>query len=458
MYPVTGTPHGSNAIDDPAEAAAHVILNNLHAILKAGGMYAPGHTQHVQLARRLGSSLEPFFRTLGTDEIRVLFIGDRVVVNDVALRPDERILDKLLFVTEAARACSLVELRLRIATAEFDICAFAERFVAASRAPQEFGTVSRPTVEAFSPRYSDEHVELLGSVEVLPRFGSLTLYAEIAAALRHWDAERGAGGAPPPSATRRAAARLIEAFDRDASALLGLPMMRPLLDDTALHRLDTAIFALALAQNLEFDRQSLLELVATAFARPGYEPRRAWWARPVIAPHEAAELAFRGATPLEILTTFESCAPTSPVVDPDFYGRPVRAHVATAILSIASALVDLLDPGEASNPFSGEMALQLLLAQGGPYFDETLVSALVRALGTWPPGTIVRLNSGDLAVVVARPNAGAPLGRPSVRLIELDSGAAHDLARPELAAYEIVQSVQRGECSVNPYFVFLAGG
>ncbi len=128
---------------------------------------------------------------------------------------------------------------------------------------------------------------------------------------------------------------------------------------------------------------------------------------------------------------------------------------ASAIVSAASAFVDLLQPGEGSSPFSPEVALQMMISQAGEFFEAVVVSALVQALGIYPPGSLVRLNSGDLTVVLAPPTRGGDLRRPYVRPIKFGATEIYDLSRPELDTYKIVSGGQRSDCEVNPIFVFL---
>jgi hypothetical protein len=237
--------------------------------------------------------------------------------------------------------------------------------------------------------------------------------------------------------------------------MVGLTSLRPLPGNPVNRRLDSAIICLVIGKQLGLGDEQLLELGTTALIRPVAFPKETWWERDSLGGKHAAEVAYRAEALLEIITGFEGSAPPGRVIPAEFYGREVQPHIATLIIAAASAYVDLLQPGESSNPFSPETALQLMLAQAGKFWEPTVVRSMADALGLYPPGTAVRLNSGDLAVVVRRPLPGSPLGRPSIRPIELNSTATHDLARAEMSAYKIVGSAQRSACKVNPLFVFL---
>jgi HD-GYP domain-containing protein (c-di-GMP phosphodiesterase class II) len=62
-------------------------------------------------------------------------------------------------------------------------------------------------------------------------------------------------------------------------------------------------------------------------------------------------------------------------------------------------------------------ALGYLIQNAGTLFDPTLVKLFVEIMGLYPPGTLVELSSGDLAVVCAAPALGSQLDKPQVRLV-----------------------------------------
>jgi len=84
-----------------------------------------------------------------------------------------------------------------------------------------------------------------------------------------------------------------------------------------------------------------------------------------------------------------------------------------------AAIVDTYDAMVSDRPYrqalSPAMALRQLFAQGGQQFDPALVASFIRTVGIYPVGTLVRLESGHLAVVQQQ-NPGLPL-LPVVRVI-----------------------------------------
>src|ERR1700757_3450671 len=68
--------------------------------------------------------------------------------------------------------------------------------------------------------------------------------------------------------------------------------------------------------------------------------------------------------------------------------------------------------------------------RAGRRFDPALMKVFVNTLGLYPIGTLVRLDSGDLGVVIFGGGEGERLNRPIISLIGRDGkpGANVDLA------------------------------
>lgn len=73
-------------------------------------------------------------------------------------------------------------------------------------------------------------------------------------------------------------------------------------------------------------------------------------------------------------------------------------------------------------PFDG---ICFLLANSGVKFDPVLVKLFVELMGVYPPGTTVRLSSGEIGVVSRSPLPGAPLDRPLIRVLRGPRAGAH---------------------------------
>lgn len=89
-----------------------------------------------------------------------------------------------------------------------------------------------------------------------------------------------------------------------------------------------------------------------------------------------------------------------------------QIHPLTRIVTLINAYDNLcnhINPQESMTPHE---ALSLLYAQRRSQFDEAALAALIRTLGVYPPGTVVRLSNESLGLVMSV-NSAKPL-KPSV--------------------------------------------
>ena len=454
-FAATSTMGAAAVAGDNVGIAGYTLVASLRAIFKSIGMYSADHPQVLDQSQRLIDNLTPLFNDLDCAEIQIVTVGRHYYVNGEPVRPSQNAAAEMAWFAELAHRIGLVEIRLVEGVGAHDIAEFANHLRETDRTNKRLNDKSFTNILLFTSGQDPEMDELLGHLRYLPRFPLLVFYAEALGLVGQWVDQLRHGAQPDAIASRRIIARAIDAMHSDASGLLGLINLKPLPGNPVNRRLDSAIVCLAIGKQLSLSDEQLLDLGTTALVRPVAFPKETWWERESLAGKQAAEIAYRAESLLEIITGFEGSAPPGRVVPADYYGHEVQPHVATLIIAAASAYVDLLQPGEMSNPFSPETALQLMLAQAGEFWEPTIVCAMAYALGLYPPGTIVRLNSGDVAVVGRKPLPGNPLARPSIRPIELAANTTYDLSKPEMASYNIVGTAQRSACDVNPLFVFL---
>jgi putative nucleotidyltransferase with HDIG domain len=105
-------------------------------------------------------------------------------------------------------------------------------------------------------------------------------------------------------------------------------------------------------------------------------------------------------------------------------------------------------------PLAPGKALRFIHDMSGTIFDPVVVKAFIRAMGIYPVGSGVELNTGDVAVVVRQNRELHHIHRPYVRLVNGSGGEPMNLAEREnehapyrysivRAADELVPAAQR---------------
>ncbi|MGE5449869.1 MAG: HD-GYP domain-containing protein, partial [Methanomassiliicoccales archaeon] len=124
-------------------------------------------------------------------------------------------------------------------------------------------------------------------------------------------------------------------------------------------------------------------------------------------------------------------------------------HEYSRIVAVANLYDNLMADRPNRPPYEASQALNLLNRMAGVYFDPEVVQALVANIAIYPVGSIVRLNTGFIGVVLHL-NSNNP-NRPTVRIF-LDS-AHHQLFPPkevDLSRLTTVYIVQvMGEQDLN---------
>jgi HD-GYP domain-containing protein (c-di-GMP phosphodiesterase class II) len=114
----------------------------------------------------------------------------------------------------------------------------------------------------------------------------------------------------------------------------------------------------------------------------------------------------------------------------DGRGYPQRpAHRPQNIMSRIVAVADAYDAMTSKRSYSAarvqDQAMSLLARDAGTALDPVLVRLFVNLLGMFPPRTVVRLSTGEVAIVLV-PTDGEPF-KPTVRVITSPGG---DLVEP----------------------------
>jgi HD-GYP domain-containing protein (c-di-GMP phosphodiesterase class II) len=154
-------------------------------------------------------------------------------------------------------------------------------------------------------------------------------------------------------------------------------------------------------------------------------------------------------------------------LDGSGYPKGLRGNEIGMVGSIA-AIVDTFDALTVKRPYaepvSPSTAISMLYKWRGVFFDANLVEQFIRCIGIFPVGSVVQLNSGEAAVVIAQNQAKRLLPRVMVvRGADGNPTRPHkmlDLARGPKAtqdeAYRILGTLEYGSVPFNPEELFMS--
>jgi putative nucleotidyltransferase with HDIG domain len=287
--------------------------------------------------------------------------------------------------------------------------------------------VGRVTVE----RQREEHLSDMATIR--------RLYNDaVAVAGDLWNSAQ-TEGQPDATLARTMVDGLAHAVAENRTALLALTTLQEYDNYTFTHMVNVSILTMGQARALGIDGALLRELGLAALmhdigkVRTPLEiltkPDQLTDAEMMIMRRHTIEGA-------EILRQTPDVPALAPVVAFEHHlrsdGTGYPAGVSRAQLNVATMLCSIADVYDAmrsqriyQKAFPTERILAVLKRNDGRQFDQHLVRRFVQLIGIYPPGNLVRLDTGDVAVV-QEVYAPDPF-RPRVRVIFGPEGARLDL-------------------------------
>jgi putative nucleotidyltransferase with HDIG domain len=131
---------------------------------------------------------------------------------------------------------------------------------------------------------------------------------------------------------------------------------------------------------------------------------------------------------------------------PHGVSRP-SLNVGTMLCSIADVYDAMRSQRRYQQAFPTDRILEVLKRSDGKQFDQNLVRRFVQLIGIYPAGNLVRLNTGEVAVVL-KVNAPDPY-RPQVRVLIDREGKRLELPY-ELNLWETTQDPERSSSVIAP--------
>ena len=267
------------------------------------------------------------------------------------------------------------------------------------------------------------------------------LYAgSVHAAETVWEAAEVEGTPDLPGALRTVDG-LADAVTQNRTAIVALTAMRNYDNYTFTHMVNVSILTMGQARTLGIEGRLLREFGLSALMHDIGKvrtPKEILNKTEKLTDDEFVIMRRHPVDGAEILRRTPEMPVLAPVVAfehhlrTDGSGYPAGArrqalNLGTMLCSIADVYDAMRSQRQYQQAFPSERILAVLKHQEGTLFDQHLVRRFVQLLGIYPPGNLVKLSTGELAVVIAS-HAPDP-HRPRVRIIMDAAGARLDTPR-----------------------------
>jgi HD-GYP domain-containing protein (c-di-GMP phosphodiesterase class II) len=457
-----GTPHtaapklfeavkGSHIRDENLNRIGKRLVYQVHILLKTAHIHLAGNVALTQSAERLVKTVaevqdwraEPILRQ----------DGDHLYLDDFRLKADLEGHIGFVELIAAMQARGVGSVRFDAGLSTDDVMAFAH----------EWATTTTTTAEDLSAaliRAGVAHVEVspLLSARAKPArehesqkavakrtyFRTISAVAEVMESVK---LKQAVG----VRKSKRVVQGLVDALLQDENTLLGLATLRSHDEYTYSHCVNVCILALSIGQRLGYQRAHLSELGVAALFHDvgkadipleilnkagGFTPED--WK--VIRRHPVygvkSLLRLKG---LDDVSTKIVIAGFEHHLNYDLSGYPkIAVPRKLTLFGRIISLADCYDAMTASRvysrvPLPPDKALSLMATKAGTVYDPLLLKVFANTMGVYPVGTIVRFDTGELAVVVGSHPTPERRAHPLVKLIRDASGREVDGETVDLA-------------------------
>jgi putative nucleotidyltransferase with HDIG domain len=436
----------------PRFQLADELLRRFAAALRSAQLYSPGHPI---IGRNL-ESLSAAFQMLHSLQptVTIGLVGDEVIVDDTPMAKADTLgpfvhrlqqsgIDRITIdrgvtvevITEFLAAIMAIDARDGDAADTFP--------------PLAHIRVGRVTVEQ---RVEDS----LTDMATIKR-----LYSDaVSVASDVWDSAQ-TEGRPDATAARSMIDGLAQAVAQNRTALLALTTLKNYDNYTFTHMVNVSILTMGQARGLGIDGPLLREFGLAALMHDIGKvrtPLEVLNKPDKLTDEEFVIMKRHVVDGAEILRMTPDVPALAPVVAFEHHlridGSGYPGGVTRSSLNIGTMLCSIADVYDAmrsqrhyQKAFPTDRILAVLKRNDGTQFDQHLVRRFVQLVGIYPAGNLVRLNTGEVAVVM---NVYAPDPyRPQVRLLIDRDGKRLELAG-ELNLWEASEDPQRPASIVAP--------
>jgi HD-GYP domain-containing protein (c-di-GMP phosphodiesterase class II) len=238
-----------------------------------------------------------------------------------------------------------------------------------------------------------------------------------------------------PTKVRGVVRSLVDSVLNNRYSMLQLTGLKNYDEYTFYHSVNVAILSLALGSLVTKDEKFLSSLGTGALMhdigklavghdiinKPGQLTKEEWAAmqrHPILGAEMLAMMP--GVDKTAMVSILEHHMRFDGAGYPRRTGNPRPQHLVSRIVAVADAYDAMTSRRSYSAARVQDEAMSLLAKGAGSSLDPVLVRLFVNMLGMYPPCTVVRLSSGEVAIVV-KPTDGEPL-RPTVRVITSTDG------------------------------------
>ena len=451
-------------------AVGPTLCTFLNRILKVVSMFNADHAQMNVAATDFVEWMKPQFEKFNEEKFSLQMTGKNFFLNGQLLKFDQR-----TFARNAAFRDQFVDWSINQIT--FNRGIGAGEVVQMGHAIHSALRSQSFTLETFK----QPHLKLESVVEKeldLPETDEnrqmIELYAGLVVKTSIFFDRIKKGAISSARFVKRIVQKIADEIDDNAFLFVGLINLRLIEGQDFIHATNTCIYSMLLARSCGLDRQDVVRCGMTALTQNIERFRRNEEEEEV--PFSVGDdthygtnigtvitLSELGAndilSALRLVTSYERGFPYDRPLPKNWYQEEMRPHVLSRIIEIARHY-DIFTLGlQGATPIDADRALQKMMSNMGRHYDPRLFKIFVNVVGVFPVGSMVKLSTGDQAIVIRSPLLITGVGlsqasRPTVKMLD-GSGRIIDLGQSQHRGMRISGLVPKDEVKEQPGALFL---
>ncbi|TXD32163.1 hypothetical protein FRC96_18640 [Lujinxingia vulgaris] len=457
--------------DDP-QAFGRFVVDSVYRIMKVASIYSVDHNQTRQAMEAFMPAFRQSVAQVEGGAISLTIRGELCSVNGETLRLRRKEQERLNELHGIFKAATIRGIAFEEAMTIDDLVAFLSALNEAGRSGAGMEHVQVPNIVIQHGTPDQSIMEAIAQVNKAMYVAHVYIRALVKVRNMHEHVQQTQSPEVPTGVVRRILQTVSELLADDDFTILGLLPLRLVPPDVSSHSVNTAIYAMLLADRLGLGQQmtayvgmaviyqDIDRLVGISVGHrdrdPGLDSHRQFSANlrdvALMLDHVEGDVI----STLRVLLTYErGCAFESEVGRP-FYRAPRTLHLICRIIDLCRTYDLLIQGLQGYKTRRPDLAIQYVESRAGEVFDPHLTRLLVSTLGLFPIGSTVQLSSGESAVVIRTPSPAADPRRPVVRVLNRRDPMVIDLSDPRFEHIEIARSIDLDESAeTNPSQVFL---
>jgi HD-GYP domain-containing protein (c-di-GMP phosphodiesterase class II) len=427
--------------------AAKTLISQMAGMGRLLQIYEINNAAVTQAADSLVSTLDTLFENMPTIETR--FWRDCIFINGARMRCDVANFAAYKQLLAKAARLETEKITFESGVSRDEIIRFFDRLAAfetdgirGPEAQKALESEGLPHIAIVPSAKTNKELEELGIKELSHQErAKMAFYAALGSTKDVLIAQTSQGAVSLRKA-KRAVQAAADALLEDESSVLALATIKDHDEYTFTHSVNVCIFSLTIGQRLGLHKSWLGRLgMAAIFHDIGKVsiPKGVLNKVGVLDVDEWKTIRMHTLMGVRKLSKMPGCNEHklhSMVVafqhhlNTDMSGYPkLPSDTSLDLFSRIVRIADTFDAMTTERPYRNKVysphdAIRYLVAQAGTKFDPVLVKAFASAMGIFPIGTVLRLNTGDVGIVVRRSELSGDPDRAMVRVI-VDSQGEH---------------------------------